>query len=102
MMNTASSGLQTAYRPLNPQLLSNASAEPSRTLDRVVLHHLRTRAEIDSIVFLRDEIDLSVHTAAGAAFDVLEKKETNLDSCSASNLTASGSARSASCLSATS
>ena len=37
----------------------------SLQIQDVVLHHLRTPGEIESIVDLRDEIDLSVHAAAG-------------------------------------
>ena len=63
----------------------------------VVLHHLRTPEEIESIVYLRDEIDLSVHAAAGRQqFESVEKKETNAVSCSVSSSAANGSARSAS------
>jgi hypothetical protein len=63
----------------------------------VVLHHLRTPQEVESIVSLRDEIDLSVHAASGRQqFETLEKKETSAGSSSVSSLAASGSARSAS------
>jgi hypothetical protein len=63
----------------------------------VVLHRLRTPEEIESIVSLRGEIDLSVHAASGRRqFESLEKKETSAVSCSVSNSAASGSARSAS------
>ncbi|MEJ6023207.1 hypothetical protein [Ramlibacter sp. PS4R-6] len=71
--------------------------EPSSQIHDVVLHHLRTPAEIEGIIDLRDEIDLSVHTAAGRQqFERLEKKETSAGSCSDSNSAGSGSARSAS------
>ena len=63
----------------------------------VVLHHLRTPGEIGSVIFLRDEIDLSVHTGTGRQFETLEKKETSAASYADSNSPASGSARSASC-----
>src|SRR5438105_3831076 len=46
------------------------------SIQDVVLHHLRTAGEIDSVTYLRDEIDLSIHAAAGRQFEVLEKKET--------------------------
>lgn len=84
-MDPASAGAQPAFRALDAQVRSCVGAAPSRSLHDVVLHHLRTREEIDSIVFLRDEIDLSVHTAAGASFEILEKKETNAASCAASS-----------------
>lgn len=47
---------------------------PPLQIQDVVLHHLRTEDEIADIVHLRDEIDLSVHTAAGRQFEILEKK----------------------------
>jgi hypothetical protein len=62
----------------------------------VVLHHLRTPDEIDSVTYLRDEIDLSVHAAAGRQFELLEKKETSAVSYSDSSWAVSGSARFAS------
>jgi hypothetical protein len=65
-------------------------------LDDVVLHRLRSPAEVEEIVHLRDEIDLSVHAAAGPQFGMLEKKETSAGSCAGSRWAASGSARSAS------
>jgi hypothetical protein len=77
-----------------------AAAMPLRAplaLGDVVLHHLRTPAEIADIVYLRDEIDLSAHTAAGRdSFERLEKKEMSAVSCSVSSSVASGSAPSAS------
>jgi hypothetical protein len=46
--------------------------------DAVTLRPLRTAREIASVLHLRDEIDLSVHTGAGRPdFHSLEKKETN-------------------------
>lgn len=46
--------------------------------DDVVLQHLKTPAEVASVLHLREEIDLSAHAAAGAQeFARLEKKETN-------------------------
>ena len=43
----------------------------------VVLRHLKTHAEIESVLDLRDEIDLSVHASVSSNFASLEKKETN-------------------------
>jgi hypothetical protein len=43
----------------------------------VRLVHLRTPGEIARVLPLRQEIDLSAHTAAGRSFHELEKKETN-------------------------
>lgn len=42
----------------------------------IVLRPLKTPSDIASILHLRDEIDLSVHTTFGAQFAALEKKET--------------------------
>src|SRR3954465_3931327 len=62
-------------------------------VDGVVLRHLRTPAEVASVLHLRDEIDLSVHAAAGRQqFESLEKKETKAAWCSDSSLTARRSA----------
>jgi dihydroorotase len=55
--------------PFAPMRRANSS------FDQVVLRHLTTRAEIDSVQHLREEIDLSVHAAAGPHFFALEKKE---------------------------
>ncbi|HSV79380.1 MAG TPA: hypothetical protein VLK85_09275 [Ramlibacter sp.] len=49
---------------------------PQFCADDVVLRHLQTPAEIASVMHLREEIDLSVHAAAGPQFATLEKKET--------------------------
>lgn len=46
-------------------------------VDELELRHLSTREEIEEILYLRENIDLSVHTAAGGDFEALEKKETN-------------------------
>ncbi|ROZ77494.1 hypothetical protein [Ramlibacter sp. WS9] len=51
----------------------------------VVLRHLKTPAEIDSVLDLREEIDLSVHASASSNFASLEKKETNWVLCSPSS-----------------
>jgi hypothetical protein len=50
--------------------------EPLSFSDRVQLRHLRTHADIEQVLPLRQEIDLSAH-AAGDEFLRLEKKETN-------------------------
>ena len=54
----------------------------------VVLRHLKTPAEIESVLDLREEIDLSVHASASSNFASLEKKETNWGLCSPSSRTA--------------
>jgi hypothetical protein len=51
----------------------------------VRLVHLRTPAQIACVLPLRDEIDLSAHTAAGRSFHELEKKETSWASSVPSN-----------------
>jgi len=44
-------------------------------VEEIGLRHLRTPAEIERILHLREAIDLSVHSAAGCEFRALEKKE---------------------------
>lgn len=90
------SGLAREFAPVSLPLLG------PRPVQEVVLHHLRTPEEVENILFLRGEIDLSVHAAAGAAeFDRLEKKETKSASSADSSSAVSGSARFASCRSVT-
>lgn len=50
--------------------------EPVSFSDRVQLRHLRTHAQIEQVLPLRQEIDLSAH-AADDEFLRLEKKEMN-------------------------
>jgi len=45
--------------------------------EAIEARHMKTEAQIASILHLRDEIDLSVHSRASSNFQVLEKKETN-------------------------
>jgi hypothetical protein len=45
--------------------------------DDIVLRHLSDSAAIERVLHLRDEIDLSVHAAAGPQFATVEKKETS-------------------------
>jgi hypothetical protein len=45
--------------------------------DLVELRPLKAPADIATVLHLRDEIDLSVHAAAGLHFEALEKKETS-------------------------
>jgi hypothetical protein len=80
--------------------LNFSGAAPRRPVDyaAITLMPLRGQAAIDSVLYLREEIDLSVHTKAGAQqFAILEKKETSAVSSAVSNSVVSGSARSASC-----
>lgn len=60
-------------------LLMNTNATSFKSED-IVLRHLKTPAEIASVLHLRDEIDLSAHATCGAQFAALEKKETRLGS----------------------
>ena len=63
---------------------------PSLTgMSEVQLVHLRTAAQIKRVLPLRDEIDLSVHAAAGRSFVELEKKETSWGSSELSRSTVS-------------
>ena len=50
----------------------------------VVLRHLTRPDDIAGVLHLREEIDLSVHAAAGPHFATLEKKEMSSVSSSAS------------------
>jgi len=54
-------------------------------LGEVVLHHLKSARDIEQVLHLRDEIDLSAHLAAGGDFFAREKKETSAAWCSLSN-----------------
>lgn len=60
------------------------AGRPPFAFDAVELRHLKTSAEIESVRHLREEIDLSVHAAAGQQFLALEKKETSAASWSPS------------------
>ena len=51
----------------------------SYCVDDIVLRHLKTDAEIASVLHLREEIDLTAYSACRAEFAALEKKETSLD-----------------------
>lgn len=74
---------------------SRASAAPARRAPSAApdgglrLHHLRTPAQVATVLHLRDEIDLSVHAAAGSNYLHLEKKETSWASSSGSSSTPS-------------
>lgn len=91
------SAFAASARPTVACMPPQLPARDAFRVDDVVLHHLRTPQEIASVVFLRDEIDLSVHAAAGRQqFDTLEKKETSAASSAVSSSAVNGSARSAS------
>jgi hypothetical protein len=75
-----------SHRPVG--MMVPPPAGPS-DFEGVVLRHLKTHADIESVLHLREEIDLSVHASASSNFASLEKKETNWGSCSHSSSTAS-------------
>jgi hypothetical protein len=73
-----------------------AQVRATLSMNDVVLHRLQGPGEVQQVMHLRDEIDLSVHAAAGPQFGMLEKKETSAASCTDSSWVATGSARSGS------
>jgi hypothetical protein len=92
-------GFHSAPTFIPQPMMPPAAMRPPGALrtEGVVLHHLRTPAQVSCVLPLRDEIDLSVHAAAGPqSFATLEKKETSWGSCSRSSLMATSSGRSAS------
>jgi hypothetical protein len=82
---------QSSASALVPNMGAEFPREPFAARD-VVLRHLKSAAEIASVVDLREEIDLSVHAAAGPQFHSLEKKETKSVLSSLLTCTASESA----------
>jgi hypothetical protein len=76
--------LQTSAHRAIPFPGAVGSIAHPAVFSQVVLKLLTTRAEIESVLHLREEIDLSVHAAAGPHFAALEKKEMSADSCSPS------------------
>ena len=77
--------LQSGYQAANPSF-SPLMNPPTGGLDvdSVVLRALKTPSEIEAVLHLRDEIDLSAHHGAGN-FRSLEKKETSWVLCAPSN-----------------
>lgn len=73
-----------------------ATQRPVIHAQQLAIRHLRTRAEIETIMHLRDAIDLSVHAAA-PQFLAREKKETNAVLSGLSNCRGKSSGRSGSC-----
>ena len=71
------SGPAVATMPVAPRERETYAARD------VVLRHLKRSDEIAGVLHLREEIDLSVHAAAGPHFATLEKKETSAASSSA-------------------
>jgi hypothetical protein len=71
---------QTVHAPSAPAMDFARQPKDFATQD-VTLRHLKTPADIATVLHLRGEIDLSAHTAAGAdEFARLEKKETSAGS----------------------
>jgi hypothetical protein len=81
--------LQTSHvaAPRHFGMMIPAPAAEPTDFEGVVLRHLTTRSEIESVMHLREEIDLSVHTSASSQFASLEKKETSWGSSSPSSST---------------
>ena len=69
--------LQTSYSPAMPSWGMMLPPSEPRGIEAVTLRHLKTSSEIESVLHLREEIDLSVHASASSNFAALEKKETN-------------------------
>ena len=69
--------LQTRYTPTAPSFAMMLPPLEPRGIEAVTLRHLKTSSEIESVLHLREEIDLSVHASASSNFAALEKKETN-------------------------
>jgi hypothetical protein len=75
-----SSGAHMLFGPAGPD--STAAGERSH-IEEFGLRHLKTLAEIEQILHLREAIDLSVHSSTD--FLALEKKETSAVSWGPSN-----------------
>ncbi|MDB5870961.1 MAG: hypothetical protein JWQ07_403 [Ramlibacter sp.] len=81
--------IQASYSPAAPSFgLMNPARGPVGA-DTVVLRHLKSRSEIETVLHLRDEIDLSAHNSASSNFVAIEKKETSVVLCSRSTWTGS-------------
>ena len=76
--------LQThAFTPASARMPEAQRERGTSAARDVVLRHLKRSDEIAGVLHLREEIDLSVHAAAGPHFATLEKKETSAASFSA-------------------
>lgn len=69
--------LQTLHSPAARSFGMMRPPDGPSGMDSVVLRPLTTADEIEAILHLRGQIDLSAHTGAGSNFRSLEKKETN-------------------------
>lgn len=65
--------------------IQSAGACAPMMSERLAVRQLRTPAEIEAILHLRDAIDLSVHAASSPEFLAREKKETRAASWVRSN-----------------
>jgi hypothetical protein len=69
---------QTASVSASPVVFPGGPLRRPLDCARIALVPLHGQAAIDSVLHLRDEIDLSVHARAGVQqFAMLEKKETS-------------------------
>ena len=69
--------LQTLHSPAARSFGMMQLPAASSSMESVVLRPLTTADDIEAILHLRGQIDLSAHTGAGSNFRSLEKKETN-------------------------
>lgn len=77
--------LQASHTPAQRHVGMMVPPSGPSGFDGLILRHLTTPSEIESVLHLREEIDLSVHSSASSNFASLEKKETNWGLCSPSN-----------------
>lgn len=79
----------------SPRVVSPSAAskfgQPPASMSAITLRHLRSAADIRSVLALRNGIDLSAH-AGSPEFFALEKKETKSDSSAHSKCMASSPA----------
>jgi hypothetical protein len=78
-----------AHLPLELMVPPGEMPAEGPDFEAVTLRHLTTREQIESVMHLREEIDLSAHTSASSDFASLEKKETSWGSSTRSSSTAS-------------
>jgi hypothetical protein len=73
----AVSGERMFFDSTGSTLPQSAPPSESSHIEEFGLRHLKTAAEIEQILYLREAIDLSVHSNAHTNFIALEKKETS-------------------------
>ncbi|HSI54627.1 MAG: hypothetical protein ACAH21_17985 [Ramlibacter sp.] len=69
--------LHSSHSPAPRSFAGMRPPKMSSGIESVVLRHLKSAREIEAIMHLRGEIDLSAHTGRGSNFFSLEKKETS-------------------------